>query len=477
MVTYRHVNFFETELIELIASGSLTMKVTPSEAVKIGEYELVDDIETRLVLYNGQQEPEIVAVTVNDLSGTLTIVRAKEGTTAKQWPAGTQVISTLTAEVINAALAGVGDITTVGDARYVKLAGSVMTGALTLNGSPGSALIAATKAYVDGLIASMVTTAGFTMAGVINMNSQAITNLPTPVAGSSPATKTYADNANTVLQDQINDSNGILTTGTSTAYVLDTARNTALSDGIRITFRPHVANGAAATLNKDGTGARAIHIVPGTALPEGTLVANVTYTASYSASQSAWVLAGSLDQISNPVPTGAMFNFAGATAPSGYLLCHGQAVSRTTESRLFNVIGTTYGAGDGSTTFNVPDCRGRVSAGKDNMGGSAAGRLTTAKGGVDGGTLGAVGGVEEFTLLATHIPAHDHGAAGTHTHTVPLGSTDGVNQGTGGAKTANIPGGTTTTTESGSHTHTSFGGGNPHPNVQPSIVLNVIIRK
>lgn len=55
------------------------------------------------------------------------------------------------------------------------------------------------------------------------------------------------------------------------------------------------------------------------------------------------------------VPTGTVLSFAGATAPTNYLLCNGQAVSRTAYADLFNVIGTTYGKGDGSTTFNVPN--------------------------------------------------------------------------------------------------------------------------
>ena len=54
------------------------------------------------------------------------------------------------------------------------------------------------------------------------------------------------------------------------------------------------------------------------------------------------------------VPVGVTFQYAGTTAPDGYLLCNGQAVSRTTYSKLFAVIGTTYGGGDGSTTFNLP---------------------------------------------------------------------------------------------------------------------------
>src|SRR5262249_21157687 len=69
------------------------------------------------------------------------------------------------------------------------------------------------------------------------------------------------------------------------------------------------------------------------------------------------------------VPPGAMVAYGGSSAPAGWQLCAGQAVSRTTFAALFSVIGTTFGVGDGSTTFNLPDLRGRVPAAADAMGG------------------------------------------------------------------------------------------------------------
>lgn len=103
-------------------------------------------------------------------------------------------------------------------------------------------------------------------------------------------------------------------------------------------------------------------------------------------------------------PVGSVSDFAGSTAPAGWYLCYGQAISRTGYPELFNVIGTTYGIGDGSTTFNLPDCRGRLTAGVDNMGGSAANRITSAGSGVTGTTLGAVGGAQNQTLTTGQIP-------------------------------------------------------------------------
>lgn len=123
------------------------------------------------------------------------------------------------------------------------------------------------------------------------------------------------------------------------------------------------------------------------------------------------------------VPPGATFGYAGATLPTGYLWCDGTAVSRTTYARLFTAIGTTFGAGDGATTFNLPDMNGRMLVYRDRTG---AGRITTAGSAVDGATLGATGGAQNVTLVANNIPLHTHtfswsgttsGASADHTHT------------------------------------------------------------
>lgn len=104
-------------------------------------------------------------------------------------------------------------------------------------------------------------------------------------------------------------------------------------------------------------------------------------------------------------PVGSVIMFGGSTAPNGYLLCNGQAVSRTTYATLFAIIGTAYGAGDGSTTFNVPDMRSRFASGIGNGPG-----LTSV-------TRGATGGQESIS----QVPPHNHGVTDPgHPHTNTL---------------------------------------------------------
>ena len=92
----------------------------------------------------------------------------------------------------------------------------------------------------------------------------------------------------------------------------------------------------------------------------------------------AWIIIGQLDQANNTfsggTPAGAVQPFAMSTPPTGWLKCNGQAVSRTTYAALFSAIGTTYGTGDGSTTFNVPDLRGEFIRGWDDSRGIDSGR-------------------------------------------------------------------------------------------------------
>lgn len=148
------------------------------------------------------------------------------------------------------------------------------------------------------------------------------------------------------------------------------------------------------------------------------------------------MVGGGVVEVMAQTPAGVVSAFAGASAPAGYLLCDGAAVSRTTYAALFAVLSTTYGTGDGSSTFNLPDLRTRVPVGKNSSGTFA--------------TLGAKGGAETVALSMSHLPARNFAvlAAGT------LG----------------LVGSPVTPIAQAS------GSGTAHPNLQPYIVLNFIVK-
>ena len=168
------------------------------------------------------------------------------------------------------------------------------------------------------------------------------------------------------------------------------------------------------------------------------------------------VKSGALGNVPAGNPSGVVVPYAGSSAPTGWLLCGGQAVSRATYATLFTAISTTYGAGDGSTTFNLPDLRGRAPHGVDNMGGTAANRVTVGASGITGTTLGSAGGTETHTLTTAQMPAH------THTK----GSTCGGVNFSNGCSPGYADGGNTGST----------GGGGAHQNMSPTIMLNYIIK-
>lgn len=153
------------------------------------------------------------------------------------------------------------------------------------------------------------------------------------------------------------------------------------------------------------------------------------------------------------IPSGTLHPWPTADIPSGYLLCDGSAVDRITFADLFTVIGTTYGAGDGVTTFNLPDLRGRFPLGKDDMSGVSANRVTDGQADV----LGGFGGTEKHTLTVAEMPSHGH------SYSAPSHSGGGMNfNGSGDG-----PVGTTTG---------ATGGGQPHENMPPYLTLNYIIK-
>jgi microcystin-dependent protein len=184
------------------------------------------------------------------------------------------------------------------------------------------------------------------------------------------------------------------------------------------------------------------------------------------------------------LPPGIIAPFAGATAPGGWLVADGSAQSRTTFAALFAIVGTTFGAGDGSTTFNLPDLRGRVPVGLD-------------AGQVEFDTRGEVGGAKTHTLSSGEIPAHTHtvdppstgtSTDGSHQHSSPDGGnfvTTIVSNNAGLSVAAGGNAASSLTAAAGSHNHSvdipsfssgSTGSGAAHNNLQPYMALKYIIK-
>lgn len=181
------------------------------------------------------------------------------------------------------------------------------------------------------------------------------------------------------------------------------------------------------------------------------------------------------------IPPGTIVMTGRSTAPTGWLTCNGDAVDRTTYATLYAAIGETFGPGNGSTTFNLPDMRGRVAAGV----GTGTGGGASGTGAPTGGTaLAAVAlsgwfGANDVTLTSAQIPAH------THPITDP-GHTHGQNGASGGPAaqrlqlgTFDTPGNSVDNTDSattGITVNNNTGGGGSHTNLQPTVGLNFIIR-
>jgi microcystin-dependent protein len=289
-------------------------------------------------------------------------------------------------------------------------------------------------------------------------------------------------------------SGAIVTGGTSTAYtvasyqVFDTLAHLG---GQMIAFTPHATNGATVTLNVDGLGAKPLRSAPSVELTAGVLVQGTPYLALYNNSDAAFYLHGFF---TNPytIPIGASIDFWGSTAPnSSFVLPYGQAISRTTYATLFSMLTTTYGSGDGSTTFNIPDLRGRLVPGKDDMGGSAANRLSGTSITTGGATtLGGSGGAETKTLVTANLPPYTPAGSISGTLVSPIsaqmrspGTTGSIVSGTisagisGGTDLSTQPMTITSSSITGSITGTAQGGtSTPVVTMPPVIIANKLLR-
>lgn len=151
------------------------------------------------------------------------------------------------------------------------------------------------------------------------------------------------------------------------------------------------------------------------------------------------------------IPPGVILQYSSLTPPSGWLICDGSAVSRTTYSALFAIIGVSFGSGNGSTTFNLPNFKGRVPVGYDNAQ-------------TEFDALGEAGGAKTHTLTEAQMPSHTHNAAHEN---------DTIQGWWGGGALRNSFSGTW---HGKNAVTTATGGGQAHNNLQPYLTVPFIIK-
>ncbi len=273
--------------------------------------------------------------------------------------------------------------TTLQTARTIAISGDVTGSATSFNGSADITIPAAITA--DSIVNADINSA----AGIVDTKLATIAT-----AGKVSNSATTATNANTANAIVARDASGNFSAGTITANVTGNLTGTASA----------IADGSVSTSK----------IVDG-AVTAGKLAAGAA------------------------VPAGAVMSFAMNSAPSGWLACNGSNVSRSTYAALFSAIGTTYGVGDGSTTFALPDLRGYFVRGFGTNADATA-----------SGTFGA----KQADAFGSHTHTASTGSAGAHTHTYTskggnAGSTIDQWGGIAGKLGNNI-----TTSSAGAHTHT-----------------------
>lgn len=287
------------------------------------------------------------------------------------------------------------------------------------------------------------------------------------------------------------DTNGssLQTAGGPTAYTITSNEgfsSTSAMNGAVLTFYiSGTTNGPNPTLNVDGLGASPIVTAIGSPVPAGAMNILGQYTAAFSNSTNSWVLQNYYANSFN-IPLGAYLESSASSPPNAnFLAADGSCISRTTYAAYFALVSTTYGGCDGSTTFALPDRRGRVAAMLDG----GAGRLTNSANGCGTtfNSLGVTCGNESQTLTLAQIPTGITSAGGalavTGATTVNLLYNGNLAQnllsGTNGfgwsnsptVGTAPISGNTAAQAVTSNNTS-----GTAHPNVQATFGVNIFVR-
>jgi microcystin-dependent protein len=397
-------------------------------ALSAGDYFFATLIDTAKNL-------EIVKVTARS-GDNLTVVRGQDGTTAIGYSAGDRIEIRPCNATWNAMFQeGVKGTSSSGTNTYTATLSPVPT------------------AYNTSQVYPVVfTNANTSSAPTLNLNSLGAKTIKLPggatvQAGDIPAgylAFLQYDGADFIFLNPPSASGAQVTgasgTDTYTATLVPAATAYVTDRAYFIKF-PNANSSTTPTLNLNGLGAKTIKVRGGGSVPAGAIKANAPHVLVYDGTDFIIdITPGTF------VPTGVMLDYAGTgSVPDGFLACDGSAVSRTTYANLYAKIGTTWGVGDGSTTFNLPDSRRRVVVGS---GGTGTATL--------GNAVGSVGGAETHALTIAEMPAHTHTEIGAYVGNVY----------DGGPSAGGYFGGQNTG---------STGGDGAHNNMQPSLVATKII--
>lgn len=234
----------------------------------------------------------------------------------------------------------------------------------------------------------------------------------------------------------------------------------ALADvlGVPVTYIAPATNTGPTTFNLSSLGAVTVsRVVPAgiTGLAGGEIISGQLVTVVYD---------GTRFQLQNsalPAIPGTIIDYGGSSCPTGTFAANSQTVSATTYPALFSVLGTIWGTSGGNVV--TPDLRNRTTYGQDLNVGGLSNRITVAAGNFDGTVVGAAGAVQNWTLLATQIPAHSHSYA-SNDYNGTTGNVAGV--------TAS---GYVTIGQIG-HTTGNAGGGQAHPTLSPGAIVSKCVR-
>jgi microcystin-dependent protein len=516
-------NFAVSTLREEIGTNDTTLRINVDDVFRFPGLEAGQKFP--LVLATDDERYEVVYVSALTYDGTATVERARENTAAQNWLAGTHVRHTFTAATVRSA-AGLtptgnwlignsyitGDIVTHNGIAYIATqdnSGSEPNADSAVwqliyapPGSASSALAWADRwdSAVNYVAGQVVEWSGrLWRAKQNNNNSQ-------PVIDSD-------DWQHIARASKYTEFSAVLALVGSANYVATIADEEAppiLYDGLTVRGRVSNNNTGAATLQINSLAAKPLRPKSGTDYTANQIVAGELYEFSYVAATGEFLACAtpgvsselgaatlSPSEIAFLQPllslfTGVILPFAGVIPdPSVALPCYGQEVNRVTYARLFTKIGTWYGAGNGSTTFNLPDLRGRTLIGVDP--GDATGRLA---GLMSAAAPNNVGGVAQHAISVAEMPAHAHGVTDPghghgvtdpghqHTYTKPTANGNTTVAGAPGpivgysvgdaAASANATGISINNGATGVSIQNS-GGGSPHENIQPSIAMNYII--